>query len=312
MNNLKDKKILIFGTGAVGGYYGGMLAKSGHAVTFVAKGRNFEAIKKNGLTLTVENVTHNLKIRIINSENYNIQNEIFDYIFICVKSMDTITVTNKIKSNIGPDTVILSLQNGVENEEIISSIVGKEHVIGGFCYVASQLVEPGKINMLGNSGVTIGEFNREKTKRVFDLQSIIQNSGVNCTVSDDIEAEMWNKLVWNTAFNSLSTLTGKTLDQILENNNLLNQVTNIMNEVRDTAIASGVKIRPDTVEFNLNRSYGYTGFKTSTLQDYERGKPLEIEELVGVIVRKGKEFNIPTPYTEKVYSELKKLIKTTT
>ena len=316
MNSLKNKKILIFGTGAVGGYYGGVLVKAGFDVTFVARGKNYEVLKKNGLTLIINGKKEIIPINVAETIHELPKGKPFDYIFICVKSMDTKNAANQIKNNVGPNTTVLSFQNGIENEEIISSVVGKEHVIGAYVYIASQMTEPGVVNMTGNHTATIGEFNGEKTKRILDLESVIKSAGVKCIISDDIAADLWNKLVWNGSFNPVSVLSSKTVDKILEDKELYELLKNIMGEVKEVAIAHGINIRPDTVEFNLDRSknikspnahhsQNFTGFKTSMLQDYERGKPLELEELVGVVIRKAKEKNISVPNIERVYKEVK-------
>lgn len=315
VSSLKNKKILIYGTGAVGGYYGGALVKAGLRnpafidVTFIARGKNYEILKEKGLTLIVNNKKEIIPVNVVETRLIaSVREKIFDYIIISVKSMDTKNAAESIKEIVRPNTTVVSFQNGIENEEIIGSVIGKEHVIGAYVYIASRMIEPGVVKMTGNHTVTIGEFNGEKTKRILELESIIKAAGVKCIISDDIIADMWNKLAWNTAFNGVSVLTGKTLDQILENKELYDLVKNILSEVKDVAVACEIKIRPDSVEYNLERSKGYTGFKTSTLQDFERGKPVEIEELIGVVVRKAKEKKVKALNVEKVYNELKQKI----
>lgn len=307
MRNLQ-KSFLVIGTGAVGGYYGGMLAKSGYDVTFVARGKNLEVLKEKGLTIIIENKRERFKVKAIEDVSEISSDKHFDYVLICTKSMDTRSVVEKFKSKISSDTTVLSFQNGIENEEVISEIVGKEKVVGSIVYVASQLIEPGIVWMTGNHKITIGELDRSKSKRVLEIQAIFQDAGVECLVHDDILAEMWNKLVWNAAFNSMSVVTGKTLDEMLKDSSILEKVKLIMNEVKNTAIACRVNIRPDTVEFNIARSYGYIGFKTSTLQDFERGKPIEVDAILGVVIKKAKEHNVSVPVCEEVYGRIKSTV----
>ncbi len=307
MDSLKSKKILVFGTGAVGAYYGGMLVKTGYDVTFIARGKNYEALRNNGLILIRGEKKENLKIKVFDDIS---DHGVFDYIFICVKSMDTKEAALKIKDNVGPETTVVSFQNGVENEEILVKILGEKPVIGGLVFVASKIIEPGVVYQFGYNGGLIGELDCSKTQRVIDLENIFQSSGVDMKIVPDIKAELWNKLVWNTSFNSISVLTGKTVDKMLEEDYEL--IKNIMTEVKNVAVALGINIRLDAVEFNLNRSKGFTGFKTSMLQDFERGKPLEIEELVGVVIKKAKEKSLSVPVTESVYSKLKEINYTNT
>jgi len=309
VSDLKNKKILIFGTGAVGGYYGGLIAKSGHDVTFIARGNNLKVLRENGLTLISEGIKENIKIKVFDATE---ELGIFDYIMICVKSKDTEFAAKSIKRNVGPNTTIVSLQNGIENEEILIEILGKDKVIGGLVFVATQLIEPGIINQYGYNGGIIGEFNLEKSQRVIDLCNIFQNSSLDVKISNDINGDLWNKLVWNASFNSVSVLTGKTVDKILEEKELYELTKNIMIEVRDVGLAYGFNIRKDTVEFNLERSKGFKGFKTSMLQDFENGKPIELNELVGVVVKKAKDKDIKVPNLEKIYKEIEKKISVKT
>lgn len=303
MDSLKNKKILVFGTGAVGGYYGGMLVKADYDVIFVARGKNYEVLKEKGLTLISNGKKEILLINAVKAIHELPQR--FDYILVCTKSKDTRAVAETIKPIVNENTCVVSLQNGVENEDILCEVLGKEKVIGGLVFVAAKMIEPGVVDQFGYNGGIIGELDCKKTSRVLELQKILVDAGIDCKISDDIRAELWNKLVWNAAFNPLSVLTGKTIDKILEDPKLYELTKNIMTEVRDVAFALGLKIRSDTVEFNLGRSKGFTGFKTSMLQDFERGRPIEIEELVGVVIRKAKEKNINVPNIKSVYEQVK-------
>lgn len=302
MNTLPDKRLLIFGAGAVGGYYGGMLVRAGYDVTFIARGKGYDVLKQNGLTLIREDNKEILPIKVFNDTN---SLGTFDYVFICVKSMDTRSAVQAIKDNVDKNTTVVSFQNGVENEDIIGEVIGIEKVVGALVFVASKLIEPGVVYQFGYNGGLVGELDYKKTNRILELKEMFQSSGIDVHISDDIRAELWNKLVWNASFNPVSVLTGKTVDKILEDKELYELTKNIMTEVRDVALAQGLNLRKDTVEFNLGRSKGFEGFKTSMLQDFEHGKPLEIEEIVGVVIRKAKEKNIQVPNIEKIYNKIK-------
>ena len=317
---LKSKKLLFFGTGAVGAYYGGMLVKAGYDLTFVARGKHFEVLKEKGLTFVTDEASETLPIKVHDDVS---SLGIFDYVFICVKSADTKDAACKIKNNVDKNTSILSFQNGIDNEEIIGEAVGKEKVIGSNVYVTSAITKPGEVYQFGYNAVVIGEFNKEKTKRVNELNDIFKSAQIVCVIADDIDAELWNKLVWNASFNPISVLTETTVDKMLADEKIYKLLEDVMTEVKNVAEACGVNIRKDTVEFNLNRSKGiistnasqtqnFSGFKTSMLQDYEKGKPLELEALVGVVVRKAKEKNLSVPNIERVYNEVKKKVSVKT
>ncbi len=308
MNNPKRKKILIVGTGAVGGYYGGMLAKKGYDVTFIARGANYKALKEKRLTLTRDGVKEIIPINVVEICHGKSLQETFDYVFICVKSAQTEKAIKSVINNINENTSVISFQNGVENEEIISNIIGVKKTIGAIVFVAAQLTEPGVIFQSGYNGAVIGELTGKITDRISEIQKMLLESGIDCKITENIQGELWNKLVWNASFNPLSVITGKTVDKLLAED--YNLVKDTMTEVKDVAIALGLNIRPDTVEFNLNRSKGFIGFKTSMLQDFERGKSIEIEELVGIVIRKAKEKNISVPNIQRIYNEIKQKITT--
>lgn len=299
---MKSKKILIFGAGAVGSYYGGMLVRAGHDVTFIARGENYKALKEKGLTLIRDKEQEIFPVNVFeNAKGLGV----FDYILICTKSLHTKESCESVKENVGENTTVASFQNGVENEDIIIDCFGKKRTIGALVFVASKLKEPGVVYQFGYNGGFVGEFDKEKTERVKYLSDVFQEAGVDIKVSDDILADLWNKLVWNTSFNSISVISGKTVDEILKCEETHALLKNIMNEVKDVAISLGISIRPDTVQYNIDRSYYYVGFKTSMLQDFEKGNPIELEGLVGVVLKKAKEKNIAVPNIERVYREIK-------
>ena len=309
MDTLRNKKLLIYGTGAIGGYYGAMLVKAGFDVTFIARGKNYEVMKEKGLTFIHDGEREIIPVNVVrNCRDNSLQGE-FDYIFICVKARDTKNAIREIKFNVGENTSVVSFQNGVENEEIIGSVIGEEKVIGANLYVNSWLVEPGVVEVLGSYYIKIGALDGIETKQVKDLQKIFELSGINCQISPDITADLWHKLVWNAAVNPVSVLTKKTLDEMLDDAGTYNLIKGIMQEVRDTAIANGINIRRDTVEYNLECVKNYKkGIITSMLQDFEAGKPIELEEIVGVVVRKAKGVSIPVPNIENVYNKLSSLV----
>jgi 2-dehydropantoate 2-reductase len=305
MNDLKQKTFLITGTGAVGGYYGGMLVKAGYDVTFIAHGKNYEVLKRNGLTLITPDKTETFSVKVFNSTD---DLGWFDYVLICVKSMNTKNTVNKIKNNLGKHSSVVSFQNGVENVEIIKDALGIENTIGANLYLNSWLTEPGIVELLGSYYIKIGALTGKETPQVKELQQIFESAGVTCQISPDIKADMWHKLVWNASVNPVSVLTNKTLDEMLAEKESYSLIKNIMCEVRDVALAHEVNIRRDTIENHLGCVKNYQrGIITSMLQDYQAGKPIELEELVGVVIRRAKEKNMFVPNTEKVYNSLLKL-----
>lgn len=305
---LTNKKILIFGTGAVGGYYGGVLAKNGYDVTFIARGENYKVLKEKGLTLVCGEEQSTFPVKVYETGKGL---GIFDYIFICTKSYHTESSCEFIKENVGEDTAIGSFQNGVENEDIILKHFGSKKTIGALVFVASKLREPGVVYQFGYNGGFVGELDKSKTERIKYISDIFQKCGVDIKVSDDIQADMWNKLVWNASFNSISVISGRTVDEILNNTDTLELLRNVMEEVKAVALAHDISIRPDTVDYNIDRSYYYKGFKTSMLQDFEKGRQIELDGIVGIVLKKAKEKNLSVPNIEKIYRDIESKINTT-
>ena len=185
MNNLK--KILVFGTGAVGGYFGSLMHKAGYDVTFVARGKNYDVLKQKGLTLIQGKEKEIIPIKVFNDTK---DLGYFDYILICTKSKDTKEAALTIKPNVGTDTCVVSLQNGVENEDIIGSVIGMDKVVGGLTFVASRLLEPGVIYQFGYNGSMLGELDGKVSERILNLQKIFLESGIDCKISENMRAEL--------------------------------------------------------------------------------------------------------------------------
>lgn len=307
MSTTKQKTFLIAGAGAVGGYYGSMLIKAGYDVTFLAHGKNYEVLKQKGLTLITPDSKETFPIKVFNNTD---DQGWFDYVLICVKSMNTKRTINEIKNNLGKHSTVISFQNGIENTEIIKDTLNIENVVGANLYLNSWLTEPGIVELLGSYYIKIGTLNGKETNEIKELQQIFKSAGINCQISPDIKADMWHKLVWNAAVNPVSVLTNNTIDEMLRDKESYYLIKTIMEEVRDVALANKINLRIDTVENHLECVKNYQpGIITSMLQDYKAGKPIELEELVGVVVKKAREKNIPVPTIEKVYKRLSEVVE---
>ena len=240
------------------------------------------------------------------------------FIIICVKSMDTDKALESIKNNVSENTLIISFQNGIRNIEKIANIYGENKAFGASVHATVEVLEPGVVKCLGFNTVFIGGLTNTYLNELNTFKDILSACGILCEITNDIKATLWNKLVWNAAFNSVSILSRKTIDEIIQDKKLLKLIRDIMIEVRETAIANGVNINPDIVEIHLSKSNeriqgigDFVGFKTSMLQDFEKGKRLESDELIGVIIKKAKEKNILVPNLESVYSQVCKVSQET-
>jgi len=310
-------KILIVGTGAVGGYFGGMLAKSGEDVTFLARGEHLKAIQEKGLYIKSINGDFNIKINAVEKPNAN---EKYDLIVIAVKSYDLPDACNNINGTVKNDTVLMSLLNGVDSEEIIGSIFGADNVIGSVAFIGSQILDAGVISHTASGMITIGELKPPSlpspTKgedggegRCDKILKIFERAKIPIKLSENIQKDIWAKMVWNTGFNAITALTGSLVSDVLSIPESRKIVEMAMKETVEVANKKGIKLSDDLVEKTISKTLKAGEIKTSMLQDRENGKVMEIDSINGAIVRLGHEMNIPVPVNETLYGALKVINK---
>lgn len=300
-------KIGIFGTGALGGFYGGVLVKGGADVVFIARGEILKAIKKRGLTIKSfkhGQFTVNVKAR----ENPEEAGKV-DVVLLCVKSYDTERVAPLLLPMLKEDSVVISVQNGVENEEILSKVVGKDRVFGATAFIGAYVESPGIVVHQAAGLLEIGELSGEVTERVEKIVNFFKSKGIEARVSKDINYALWKKLLWNVSFNPYSVMTRATVSQMLKVSETKEVLRNLMEEATLVAKAYGVELKTKTIDDYLNPSEDLMDYKTSMLIDFERGKPLEIEGITGALIRKARDKGIGIPYNKCVYATVKLLEK---
>lgn len=293
---------MVVGSGAVGGYFGGLLAKGGEDVTFVARGEYLASIKSSGLRIRSSRGDLTLKVNAVGDPQ-----EIgeVDLILMCVKAYDTEAATLPCVKNIGKETIVLSLQNGVDNEEIIGRIVGRERVLGGVVLIASEVYESWEIIHYSFGKLIIGELGGGISDRIQKVSESFKKADIPCSLSNNIQLELWKKLVWNASFNSVSTITRSTLHDMLRCEESRRLIRLAMEEVLAVAKGVGHDIGKSVIENYFVEPERSREMRTSTLQDFLKQKQLEIEAINGVVVRKGKELDLPTPYNSTLYALLK-------
>lgn len=292
------------GAGAVGSYFGGLLAKAGLDVTFIARGPHLKALQSQGLRVKSYKGDFSLPVKATSNPG-----EVgpVDLILFCVKAYQTEEAARLCLPMVGPETVIISLQNGVDNEEKIAAIVGPEKVMGGVAYVGVRIAEPGFIEHSMVGRIVFGELDGKVSQRAQEIEGLFQKSEVPAQATAHIQELLWSKLAWNAAFNAISTLTRTTIQEIVDNPNLKDISRHVMYEVASVAKAQGIAIQEEDLEKGLRLPPHGGDFKTSMLQDLESDKPLEVEELNGFVIKKGKEKGISTPYNYTLYALLKGL-----
>ncbi|ODS32343.1 MAG: 2-dehydropantoate 2-reductase [Candidatus Scalindua rubra] len=299
-------KILVIGAGAVGGYFGGILAKGGEDVTFVARGKYLDSLKTAGLK--IRSYKGYLSLRVNAIENPEEIGEV-DLILMCVKSYDTEEAALQCMKNIGERTIVLSLQNGIDNEERIARVVGKNKVLGGAVFICSEVNKSWEICHYTAGKIIIGELDGRISDRVRKIAEIFKKVNIPCSISNDIQKELWKKLVWNAAFNSVSAITRSNLQEIMECEETRELIRLTMMEVLNIAKGIGHNLDERVIEEYLVVPERSREIRTSTLQDLLKSKPLEIDAINGVVVTNGKKLGIPTPYNSSLYALLKLINK---
>ncbi len=297
-------RIAIIGTGGVGGYLGAKLWKGGNDVVFVARGYHLKTMQVNGLKL--QSPEGDLVIKSTFTDNLN-KKLPFDLIIIAVKSFDTIEAAKIAKQGIDKDTMVISIQNGVENEDILAKFIGKEHVLAGVAYIFSTISEPGVIRHEGGTGkFKIGEMDGTISKRCLRLQETFHNAKIKCDIIEDIQRELWNKWIFICGLGGMTAYARKSIGEILSDSHLQPMLNQVVHEAASIARAKGID-RFEKVEEKAMTHYHRLPYPSTSSMYYDvtHNKRPEVEALNGAVVRFGKELNILTPANEKIYNSLK-------
>lgn len=294
--------IVIYGTGGVGGYFGARLAQAGNNVTFIARGKHLEAIQKNGLQL--KSIKGNYLVNPVNATSNFSEIKNIDLILICVKTWQLKEVAKIINTNIRENTAIISLLNGVENEDILCSEIDKKHVLGGLCKIVSKVEDYGVINHISyEPTIVFGELNNNKSKRAIKIEMAFKKAGINTVLTKNIQQEIWTKFLFITTVSAIGALTRATIGEMLEFSEIKEIMLKTAEEIVAVANAKGISISKETIEeqFRIIESQPYN--TTASLQrDILAGKPSELEAQNGTIVKLGKELGVPTPTNSLIYN----------
>ena len=303
MKKAMTAKVLIIGAGAIGGFYGSLLAKAGADVAVVCRSE-YEHVKQHGFIINshvLGNWTFTPSQVLENAAEYN---GTADYVLLCTKVVPSVDRVALIRPAVAADTAIVFIQNGVDIEqEIVSAFPGNE-IISGLAYVCCNRIKKGEILHQAYGRLVLGNLPGSVSLKATRLCELIRQSGIDCDASEYIVSERWKKCVWNAAFNPLSVLSGglHTLE-ILKSQETF--VRSLMQEVCRIAEASGYQLPDNTVDVNIEITYEAPPYKTSMLLDYENGQAMETEAILGNAVRAAKRSGITSPYLESVYALMK-------
>ncbi len=295
-------RIAVVGAGAVGGYFGGLLARAGAPVLMIGRPAFVEAVKKNGLFLDTLHFQESVRVE-ASTELSAVRGA--EIVLFCVKTTDNAATARAIAPLLAPNALVLSFQNGVDNVEQIRAAAAIE-ALPTVVYVAASVPEPGQVKHVGRGDLIFGPRN-EKTERVANLFS---RANVPCRISDNIAGELWTKLIWNCALNAVSALGRAKYGQIAASADARRVVETLVDEV--LAVARAADIHPPGLEDPKAAIAGAFKIATqmaealsSTAQDMNRGKRTEIDSLNGYISRRGAELGVPTPVNHALYALVK-------
>ncbi len=278
----------IIGAGAVGCYFGAMLARAGHAVTLIGRPTHVQAIEERGLHL--QTATEDTFIPLhASTQPGAIQGA--DVVFLCVKSGDTEAAAREIKPYVNPDTLLFTLQNGVDNDARARAVLGSACIVAAaVVYVATAMVGPGHVRHYGRGDLVLAPSPLSTT-----VATQLQTAGIPTQISDNVRGALWAKLIINSAVNALSALLQQPYGWLMQQSGAAEVVQDIVTECLAVARADGVQIPGDIHAALRNIVATMPGQLSSTAQDIARGKPTEIEHLNGYVVQRGTQLGIATP-----------------
>jgi 2-dehydropantoate 2-reductase len=297
-------KILVMGTGGVGGYYGGLLTQQGNEVTFISRGAHLYANRHEGLK--VKSVHGDFTVFPANATEDPDKVKPVDLILFCVKTYNTDEAAEAIKSAVSAQTVVLSLQNGIDAAERIGKVVGLEHVIGGATWLSSAVEAPGVIRQISQfRRIVFGEIVGGRSERIQSIYEVLNQTAITVEISEDIQKILWTKIVFIAAASSIGSLTRLAIGDYRSVPETRSLLTSIMHEVESLANAQSITLEPDVVQKSLEfTDNAAPHIKPSMQLDVESGRRTELESMVGVIGRKGRELGLPTPVADFVYASL--------
>ena len=316
-------KIAVVGCGALGSYYGAKLCRDGQQVHFLLRS-DYEVVRRHGVTIRSPEGDFNTRPRCARQPE---EIGVGDLVLIGLKTTANDQLARLLPPLVGPTTAILTLQNGLGNEEELAKLFPGEQILGGLCFVCLNRTEPGVTHHIGHGRIVLGEFQRWPEPRTHDIASMIRHAGVPCEVTDNLARAHWEKLVWNIPFNGLGVASSAGLDAVrrgavhpdaqrgpcLTTDKLLGDPTwaaivrELMQEIILAARANGWKVSDDLLETQIARTIPMGAYKASTLIDFERGQPLELESLFLEPLRQAEKAGVDAPRLRALCSVLQQL-----
>jgi 2-dehydropantoate 2-reductase len=297
-------RITVMGTGGVGGYFGARLAHAGHDVTFVARGQQLAALRERGLR--VESPRGDLHLPNVQATDTPAGIDGADIVLFGVKLWDTVSAAEAIKPLIGAETAVVSFQNSVVKDDILRQVLGAEHVIGGVCYIAATIAEPGLIRHTGAlQKLVFGEYDGTVSPRVGRFRDACVEAGIDVELSERIQQSIWEKFVFLVGLSGTTSLARVPIGAIRGNARSRAFLHDVIDEVVQVARAEGVPIAADYAKDRMAFADQLPATMTSSMHnDLERGNRLEVAWLSGDVVARGARLGIATPCNRAIFDIL--------
>lgn len=292
-------RVLVVGAGAVGSYYGGRLALAGHEVTLIGRKRHVDAVQAKGLTIDSK-ITGRHNVQVSAAETL-FPSKPPDLVLISVKSYDTEAAARALREFIAPQTVVLSLQNGIDNHEVAGHILGSSRVHPTVIYVGVRIPEAGTVEHVARGEITL-------PVELSAMAPVFESAGILAKTTDNIIGMVWSKLLLNASCNALGMICGVSFGELVASPEMREVISGAVEEVVKIAEVKGIRIPGGNYAGQVLKTCESLGpGLSSMLQDYRGRKRIELDALNGVVVRLGKELGIPTPYNSTFYATAKLL-----
>lgn len=297
-----SRRIGIVGTGAVGGWYAALLAKAGHDVRCLAR-RDASVITEHGIRVISPTGTYTQHVSLATDDPARIGQ--VDLVVVTAKATANASLPDLTRPLCGPETTLLTLQNGMGNVEALAQVVEPARVMAGLCFVCINRTAPGVIETTLPGYVRMAAAEGLANERVRETVKLFADAGVDCKAEDSLESVLWKKLCWNIPFNGLSIAAGGlTTDRILSNPALRERARRLMNEVRTAAAARGTPFTAEHLERQFTVTEGMGPYRTSSLIDYQEGRDVEVDPLWTIPLRRGISSGVSMPELERLLTEI--------
>ena len=300
-SNDKSLKVAVMGAGAVGCYFGGMLARAGHEVVLIARPQHVEAIERDGLRMETKTFDEHVRLAASSEPSAVLGAKL---VLFCVKSTDTEAAGAQIRPHLPADALVLCLQNGVDNADRLRTVLPRHAVAAAVVYVATEMAGPGHVKHHGR-----GELVIEPSSASEAVAQALIAAGVPTEISDNVRGALWAKLILNCAYNAVSAIAQLPYGKTVQGEGVKDVMRDVVNECLAVAKAEGVQVPGDVDAAIRKIAESMPGQFSSTAQDLARGKRSEIDYLNGLIVRRGEALGIATP-ANRVLWALVKLLET--